>query len=123
VIHERECLALLLETGDDILRIHPHLDDLQGHAALHWLLLIGDPDGSETTLTDLLSQLVRPDALTAFLRLQPRQQIFHLRTQRFGGRLHEHGRFVRSEQPLDPRTQREISSARRIEVGSTLATW
>ena len=35
MIHQGQCLALGLETGDHLLGIHPRLDDLQCHLAAH----------------------------------------------------------------------------------------
>ena len=82
MIHHRQRLPLLLEARDDLLRIHPHLDDLQRHAPPHRLLLLRHPHRAEAALADLLAQLVRPDPLAGFLRLEPRQLALDLRRKR-----------------------------------------
>jgi hypothetical protein len=61
VIHERERLALGLEAGDDLLRVHPGLDDLEGDAARDRLGLLGDVDDAHPAFADLLAELVAPD--------------------------------------------------------------
>ena len=73
VLHHRERLPLLLEAGDDLLRIHAEIDDLQRDATPHGLDLLRHPDHAETALADLLEELVRPDAVAGFLGLQPLQ--------------------------------------------------
>ncbi len=54
VVHQRERLALGLEAGDDFLRIHPRLDDLERDAAFHRLALLGQIDDAEPAFADLL---------------------------------------------------------------------
>ena len=41
VVHQRQRLALGLEPGDDLPRVHAQLDDLEGDPAAHRLLLLG----------------------------------------------------------------------------------
>jgi len=41
MVHQRECLSLGFEAGNDLLGVHAGLEDLQGHPAAHWVLLIG----------------------------------------------------------------------------------
>ncbi len=57
----RQRLPLGLEAGDDLFRIHPQLDDLERDAAFYRALLLGHVDSAESTLADLLQQLVRAD--------------------------------------------------------------
>ena len=66
MIHHRERLALLLETRDHFLRVHPHLDDLQRHSPTHRLDLFCHPHDAEPTFADLLEELVIADPLAAF---------------------------------------------------------
>ena len=61
MVHHRQGLALGLEPGDDLLRVHPRLDDLQGDLAAHGLGLLGDVDDAHAPLADLLHQLVGAD--------------------------------------------------------------
>ncbi len=46
MIHEREGLALGLEAGDDLFRIHAQLDDLEGDTAFDRVALFRGPDGA-----------------------------------------------------------------------------
>ncbi len=41
--------------------VHAQLDDLEGDAALHRLRLLGQINGAEATLADLLQQFVTTD--------------------------------------------------------------
>jgi len=68
VIHHRERLPLRLEPGDNLLRVHPRLDDLQGDLAADGQRLLGDVDDAHAPLADLLHQLVRADGRTWRLR-------------------------------------------------------
>ena len=67
VLHEGEGLPLLLEAGDDFLRVHAELDDLEGDAPPHGLLLLGHPDGAKAAFADLLEEFVGADAVAGFL--------------------------------------------------------
>ena len=58
VVHQGEGLPLGVEPREDLARIHARLDELEGHAALDRLGLLGDPDGPHATFADLLQQLV-----------------------------------------------------------------
>ena len=49
-------------------RVHPRLDDLQGHPAADRLGLLGDVDHAHPALADLLQQLVRADHRAGGLR-------------------------------------------------------
>jgi hypothetical protein len=61
VVHQRQRLPLGLEPGDHLLRVHPRLDDLQGHPPAHGPGLLGDVDDAHPPLADRLHQPVRPD--------------------------------------------------------------
>ncbi len=61
VVHHRQCLPLLLETGHNLTGVHAQLDDLERDAACDGLLLLGHEDRAEAALADELQQLVRPD--------------------------------------------------------------
>ena len=61
MIHHRQRLALGLEPGDHLARIHPRLDDLEGDLAVDRLRLLGHVDDPHPALADLLEQLVRAD--------------------------------------------------------------
>jgi hypothetical protein len=53
-----ECLALGLESSDDLRGIHAGLDDLDGDATLNGVELFGQPDLAHTALPDSLQQMV-----------------------------------------------------------------
>ncbi len=61
MVHQRECLPLGLEAGDDVARVHSRLDDLQRDLAAHGMLLLGDEHEAHAPLADLLHQLVGAD--------------------------------------------------------------
>jgi hypothetical protein len=58
VVHEGQRLALRLEPGDDLRRVHPRLDQLDRHEPPDRLGLLGHPDGAQAALADPLQQLV-----------------------------------------------------------------
>ena len=58
VVHQRQRLALGLEPGQDGLRVHARLDELEGHEPLDRLALLGHPDGAHAPLADCFEQLV-----------------------------------------------------------------
>ena len=123
VIHHGQRLPLLLEAGDDFLRVHAHLDDLQRDAAFHRLHLIRHPDGAEASLAQWLQELVRPDALAAFLRLERIHYFLQFRVLFDQRRGHKAAFLVRCQQPLHPRPQRKIVIAHFIQIGRALAGW
>ena len=61
MVHDRQRLAFGLESGDDLLGIHPRLDDLQSHLAANRLLLFGHEDHAKTAFADLLQEFVAAD--------------------------------------------------------------
>src|SRR5437879_2862793 len=61
MVHQRQCLALGFEAGDDLFGVHAQLDDLEGHAALDWLSLLSHIDHAAAAFADLLEELVTSD--------------------------------------------------------------
>ena len=115
VVHHGQGLALGLEPGDDLFRVHPRLDDLQSHLAAHGALLLGHVDDAHAPLADLLQQLVRADDRAgAFHRLGLAESQGRAR----GGRVQEAAHSgLGVEQPLDPPPQLQVRRADLIEVG------
>ena len=68
MVHERQRLALGLETGDYPPGVHSQLDHFESHAAAHWLLLLGHINHAITAFADLLEQFVAPDPIAGLLR-------------------------------------------------------
>ena len=63
MVHHRQRLPLGLEPRDDLLGVHPQLDDLERHAPPDRLGLLGDIDHSAPAFADTLQQLVAPERL------------------------------------------------------------
>ena len=61
MIHQGQRLALGLEAGDHLPRVHAGLDDLERDLAAHGLDLLGHVHDTHAPLADLLQQLVRAD--------------------------------------------------------------
>src|SRR5262245_25812787 len=61
VVHQGQGLALGLEAGDDLLRVHPGLDELERHHALDRLGLLSHPHRAHAPFADLLDELVRAE--------------------------------------------------------------
>src|SRR5262245_39856365 len=61
MIHHCQGLPLGLEAGDYLARVHAWLNDLEGHAALDRLQLLGHINHSHPSFTNLLEELVRPN--------------------------------------------------------------
>jgi hypothetical protein len=61
MVHQGQRLALGLEAGDDLLRIHPRLDDLERDLAADGLGLLGHVDDAHAAFADLFEQLVGAD--------------------------------------------------------------
>ena len=70
VVHQRQRLPLRLEAGDDLARVHAELDDLEGHAPLDRLALLGHPHGAEAAFAELLEKLVAADDRAEFFRVR-----------------------------------------------------
>ena len=58
MIHHGQCLTFGFEPGDDLLGIHPQLDDLQGDLTRDRLGLFGHVNDPHTAHADFLKQLV-----------------------------------------------------------------
>src|SRR5579871_3952977 len=56
MIHHRQGPTLGFEAGDDLLGVHPGLDDLQGDAAADGVLLLGHVDRTEAAFADELKE-------------------------------------------------------------------
>jgi hypothetical protein len=54
MIHHRQRLPLGFKPGNDLLRIHPGLHDLQRYLALNRLHLLGHEHDTKATFADLL---------------------------------------------------------------------
>ena len=61
VVHHRQGLTLGLESGDNLLRIHAQLDELQCDTAADRLGLLSEIDDAHPPLSDLLEDSVRAD--------------------------------------------------------------
>ena len=59
-IHDRECLALGLESPQRRQLVHSGFDELEGDATPNRLELIGDPNLAHAAFADPLEQLVPP---------------------------------------------------------------
>ena len=62
VLHQGQGLALGLEAGDDLLGVHPRLDDLQRDLAVDRSLLLGEEDDAHAALAELADDRVGADA-------------------------------------------------------------
>jgi hypothetical protein len=58
MVHQRQRLPLGLEAGDDLARVHSHLDQLERDRAPDRLLLLGAPHLPHPALPDDLDQMV-----------------------------------------------------------------
>ena len=63
VVHEGQRLPLGLEAGNYRLGVHARRDDLEGHAAAHRFLLLGQVDDAETAFTKPAEDSIWTDAL------------------------------------------------------------
>ena len=119
MLHDRQRLPLLLETGDHLPRIHPQLDDLQRHAPPHRPLLLRHPNRPKATLAKLLDQPVSPDALARRLRFSTPQ--FRLALRRPHCRLPRlAARDEREQQRLHLRAPLGPSFASRLQIALAL---
>jgi hypothetical protein len=60
MVHQRQCLPLRLEAGDDLPGIHASLKDLERHFTPHGMLLLGHEDDAKTPLANLFQQKKTP---------------------------------------------------------------
>ena len=67
VIHHGQRLALGLEPGDHLMRVHAELDYLEGDQARHPFGLLGLPDGAKAALANLLDKLIAPNDIPGLL--------------------------------------------------------
>ena len=112
MIHQGERLALLFKAGDDLLGIHPGLDDLERHYRLTGLLLFGQEHGAHAPLAQLLQQLVRAELVAGTLGRPQVSRGRPLRRHRQAGRGPEQetaGTFVGVQKLLDTPPQRLVS--------------
>ena len=63
MVHERERVPLSLEPRDDLLGVHPQLDDLEGDPTADGLRLLGHIHDPAPALADLFQQLVPANAV------------------------------------------------------------
>ena len=61
MVHHGQRLSLRLEAGDDRLRVHAQLDDLQRNLAAHGLLLLSHINHAHAAFADLLHEFVTAD--------------------------------------------------------------
>ena len=124
MVHQGQGLTLGLEPGDDLSGIHPGLDELDGHQALHRLGLLGHPDGAHAAFADLLNQLVRTDEGAG--RLARRCWFRDISRPAGGRRLGRGilkkaaGRRLRTQQRFDPSPQGWLIGASQIKVSGAV---
>ena len=113
VAHQGQGLALGLEAGDDLARVHPRLDDLERHHPADRLVLLGHEDHAEAALADRFEELVGADLPAgAFANL-----IVGRDGDTFGGLLEKAlVLLVDAQQGLQPRSQLLIIAADLIDV-------
>ena len=61
VVHQRQRLALGLEAGNDLSRVHPGFDDLERHLPADRLALFRQPHLAHPARADPLQQSIRSD--------------------------------------------------------------
>ena len=57
MVHHGQRLAFGIEAGEHGARVHPRLDQLDGHVSLDGLPLLGQPDGAHAAFADPSSSL------------------------------------------------------------------
>ena len=72
MVHHGQRLAFGIEAGQHRARVHPRLDQLDGHVASDRLPLFGQPDGPHAPFADRFDQLVAPGDHRAGLDLAGR---------------------------------------------------
>ena len=123
VVHQGQRLALRLEAGDHLLRVHAGLDDLQGDLAAYGLVLLGQEDSAHAALAEGFEQQVGT---------HPAPRSLH---RGGGGRVGQRVAFDRGdgrpvekalrplvcgEQRLDAKAQPGVARAGGVEEGGTL---
>ena len=61
MIHQGQRLPFRLEAGNDLIGIHPRLDDFQSDDAADGSFLLGHIDNAKSPFADHLQQFVKPD--------------------------------------------------------------
>jgi hypothetical protein len=67
MLHHRQRLPFGLEPGDNLVRVHTGLNDLQGDASFDRLFLLGHVNDAHAPFADLLQQFVGADLRAGFL--------------------------------------------------------
>ncbi len=62
VVHQRQGVALGLEAGQDLLRVHARLEDFHRHPSANGFLLFGQVDDAETAFAQDTEQRIGADA-------------------------------------------------------------
>ena len=95
VIHQGQRLALGLEAGDHLLRVHPQLDDLQRHLAAYGLFLLGHVHHGHAAFADPLldhaAEMVIERGRASVVLLQRRLDIGYTRASRLVEALEQEG--------------------------------
>ena len=113
VVHQSQGLPLGLEPGDDGVRVHSRLDDLQSHFAPNRPLLLGHVDDAEAAFPDLLEQLVSPN-FVPWAFADPR--LFNGRRRFWGGLQEVLFLLVDFEERFDAFAERLVPGADLVEV-------
>ena len=61
-VHQRQGLALRVEPGEDLARVHARLDHLQRDLAANWVVLLGEVDHAHSALAEDPQDSVWADA-------------------------------------------------------------
>ncbi len=107
------------KSGDDLLRVHPRLDEFDGHQAFDRLGLLRHPYGAHAAFADLLNQLVRADDRAGAFADRHVEGRVHVHVRR--SPLHEAGGpDVGPQERLDRGPQRRVIAACLLQVGRAL---
>jgi hypothetical protein len=125
VVHQRQSLPLLLETGDDLRRVHAGLDELDRYQAFDRLGLLGRPDRPHAARANLLLQHVaagddRTDRLAGQRQRGTRGRGTSGICRAGRGFQEVADRRMGNEKSLHPAAQVRVPGAGRVEVGSAL---
>src|SRR5215831_6302977 len=75
MVHHGERLAFGLEAGDDLLRVHPRLDDLHRDLAANGFQLVRDPDFTHAAFADRLDESIWADAVALWRVRRPEARV------------------------------------------------
>ena len=121
MIHQRQCLPLGFEPGDDLLGVHAELDDLERHASAYRFLLLGHIDHTATALAELLEQFVAANLVAGFFHERNIHSRGSIEVETGGWCFQKILRLlVRLEQGFDLLAQRRVTCAGLVQIGSTL---